>query len=199
MPKAGMTKIGTDKLKQLFWGTQLKPNQIAEACGVSEASYFKWQRSGVIPLLALEKVILLNRFSGYQIRTAPRFKINDEEKQLDFEIVDFFGAKDSLYAEVKTSSDGLEGARTQLNAFAVPVVLVYLNEDQVIVENNRAMDRKLASGSSTTSQSKPKDESLGDLKSVSLDTLLAEIERRGWAVKLERQPPRAKAKSKAKK
>lgn len=199
MPKAGMTNIGTEKLKQLFWGTQLKPIQIAEVCGVSEAAYFKWQRSGVIPLPALEKVILLNRFNGYQIKSAPRFKINDQEKQLDFEISDFFGPKDSLYAEVKISSDGLDNARMQVNTIPAPTVLVYLNGDQVIVENNKAMDRKLASGSSTKAQAKAKTDDSSELKAISLDALLAEIERRGWAVKLERQSATAKAKSKAKK
>lgn len=182
MAKGNMVFVGVDRLKQLFVATGLKGKELEKLFGVSHAGFYKWQTKGIIPSDKLGYLLALNKFSGYKIEVNPKVGL-DNPRVLDFKIKDFFNADEHLYIEAKPTDKNLEAARMQIDAFKVPITLLYLSNGEIKMEENATMRQRLSSlggnNRSTTSES--------NLNSESLDDLISEIENRGWIIKLERK------------
>ncbi len=183
MAKGNMVFVGVEKLRQLFEATGLKGMELERLFNISHAGFYKWQSKGIIPSDKLGHLLVLNKFSGYEIEANPTIG-NENPKVLDFCVKDFFNKGEHLYIESKPNDENLEAVRMQINAFRVPVTLLFLSKGEIKMEENASMRQRLSASGSVTSQGIS---SAMGLESASLDDLVQEIEKRGWQIKLERR------------
>lgn len=183
MAKGNMVFVGSEKLKQLFEATGLKGMELERLFEVSHAGFYKWQTKGIIPADKLGHLLVLNKFSGYEIEAKPTIG-NKNAKVLDFMVKDFFNKGEHLYIEAKPTDENLEAVRMQINTFKAPVTLLYLSKGEIKMEENASMRQRLSASSTPTPQGLA---SATGLASASLDELVQEIEQRGWLIKLERK------------
>jgi hypothetical protein len=182
MAKGKMVFIGVARLKQLIGATGLKGKELEKLFGVSHAGFYKWQTKGIIPSDKLGYLLALNKFSGYEVEANPKVG-GDNRSVLDFKIKDFFNTDEHLYIEAKPTDKNLEAVRMQIDAFKVPITLLYLSNGEIKMEENAIMRQRL-SGLGTKIRSTTME---SNLASESLDDLISEIENRGWIIKLERR------------